>query len=193
VRQPDPRNVRDALLSAGYSDAETERMLRAVRPGTLIDDHAATLIGARDNLNADYIDENYGNFMGGDPRDFRPDPECSTPEERERHRLACEAAERGDVFAQDLPPGSGIVTMDDGTSALGQRADVFGLGTTSLVDVDRECLIHNVERMVEMLDKEFTATSLPPLEITEDEARGLRLSSAAPPQPNGPTDAARRE
>lgn len=33
--------------------------------------------------------ECYGAFPGGDPRDFTPDPECSTEAEREAHRRAC--------------------------------------------------------------------------------------------------------
>jgi len=40
--------------------------------------------------------ESYGAFPGGDPRLFHPDPECSTAREREAHRLACEAWERGE-------------------------------------------------------------------------------------------------
>ena len=43
----------------------------------------------------------YGAFPGGDPRLFDPDPECSTPEEREAHRVACQEADameaRGEV------------------------------------------------------------------------------------------------
>lgn len=41
----------------------------------------------------------YGFFPGGDPRDFSPDDE-NPEEEKEAHRLACEAAATGAV---DLP------------------------------------------------------------------------------------------
>ena len=41
-------------------------------------------------------DLNYGTFIGGDPRDFTPDPESSTEGERALHKAACEAWERGE-------------------------------------------------------------------------------------------------
>jgi hypothetical protein len=37
----------------------------------------------------------YGPYMGGGPRNFEPDPECSTEEQRERQLKAREAWERG--------------------------------------------------------------------------------------------------
>lgn len=37
----------------------------------------------------------YG-FCCCDPRDFKPDPECSTEEERQRHANDCAALERGE-------------------------------------------------------------------------------------------------
>lgn len=160
--QPDPFNVRDHLLEAGISADEVERMLRARLPGTLIDDHAPALIGARDNLRVDYASsQTYGSFMGGDPRDFEPDPECSTEAERAAHRRACEAAERGEPGSQDLAVEH-IRELPDGSRAFAQDQR-FGLGTTRYVDVDFECLIHNVERMCELLDASFTATALPPI------------------------------
>lgn len=33
MRQPDPKNVRDALLEAGYTPTQVERMLQAANPG----------------------------------------------------------------------------------------------------------------------------------------------------------------
>jgi hypothetical protein len=38
----------------------------------------------------------YGSFLGGDPRDFEPDPECSTDAERARHAADCAAWDRGE-------------------------------------------------------------------------------------------------
>jgi hypothetical protein len=38
----------------------------------------------------------YGFFPGGDPRDFTPDPECSTDTERAQHKRDCEAWDRGE-------------------------------------------------------------------------------------------------
>jgi hypothetical protein len=43
----------------------------------------------------------YGPGPTEDPHDFTPDPECATPEEIERHRLACEAWARGDAMTLD--------------------------------------------------------------------------------------------
>lgn len=37
----------------------------------------------------------YGFFHGGDPRNFSPDPECSTAEELEQHKADCAAWEAG--------------------------------------------------------------------------------------------------
>lgn len=42
----------------------------------------------------------YGMFNGGDPRAFRPDPECSTPHERARWSETC-AKLRGKPFLGD--------------------------------------------------------------------------------------------
>lgn len=39
--------------------------------------------------------QGYGAFPGGDPRQFVPDEECSTPEEREAHERACKAWDAG--------------------------------------------------------------------------------------------------
>lgn len=43
----------------------------------------------------------YGNFLGGDPREFSPDPECSTEAERAAHAEACR---RWDEAGGALPP-----------------------------------------------------------------------------------------
>lgn len=41
-------------------------------------------------------DSGYGKFPGGDPRDFCPDPEASTPGERAKHSRACDEWRRGE-------------------------------------------------------------------------------------------------
>jgi hypothetical protein len=51
----------------------------------------------------------YGCFHGGDPRLFSPDPECSTEKEREAHREACAAWERGE---RPTFPVSGFETTE---------------------------------------------------------------------------------
>jgi hypothetical protein len=45
----------------------------------------------------------YGFFHGGDPRDFYPDPEASTEEERNNHRIACEAYSPGKPDSNPFP------------------------------------------------------------------------------------------
>ena len=64
----------------------------------------------------------YGPFHGGDPRDFFPDEECCTAEEIERHRLACEAWEKG----EQVDRGPSCATQGDGSIWDGTG---FGIGT----------------------------------------------------------------
>lgn len=65
-----------------------------------------------------YEETTYGPCpVGADPRAFWPDPECSTPEEREAHRAACAAWERGERPAPEGP-----------TCGVGGASYAFGLG-----------------------------------------------------------------
>lgn len=130
---------RDALLQGGRTLEEVERMQCGAVVGALLNDHHGLLraVLSEMKLNVEAYSSTYGGWYGGDPRDFEPDPECSTPEEREAHRLACEAAERDDPSARDLSPVGGM--MQD------QR---FGLGTTHFVDAELETLIAQLERLL---------------------------------------------
>lgn len=71
----------------------------------------------------------YGAFPGGDPRLFDPDPECSTPEEREAHRKACQEADameaRGEV--PDWPSAHSFGQV--GNFGVHIASSMFGLGT----------------------------------------------------------------
>ena len=71
----------------------------------------------------------YGAFPGGDPRLFEPDPECSTPEEREAHRVACQEADameaRGEV--PDWPSAHSFGQV--GNFGVHIASSMFGLGT----------------------------------------------------------------
>ncbi len=69
----------------------------------------------------------YGGFCGGDPRCFKPDPECTTAEEFDRWRLDCAAADRVQVGKPNEPAASGFVTYPDGSVAHQQRI-MYGLG-----------------------------------------------------------------
>lgn len=82
----------------------------------------------------------YGYFLGGDPRKFSPDPECSTPEEQTAHREACK---RWDDADQPEPP-----MPQCGNSHVG-----YGVGTTAFEDpmmLDAaECLQRIIDRLEE--------------------------------------------
>lgn len=67
----------------------------------------------------------YGYFPGGDPREFHPDPECSSEAERAAHKAACEAADRGEPIAP-LPCHNSLDRFSDGPP--------FGLGSYTMVD-----------------------------------------------------------
>ncbi len=82
--------------------------------------------------------DHYGSFNGGDPRLFKPDPECSTEEERAFHKAACEAWERGERPDIDHGPvnreeirftnkNGELVVVPPGTALV--QCQVFGLGT----------------------------------------------------------------
>ena len=45
----------------------------------------------------------YGSFSGSDPRDFFPDPECSTVEERDFHAGVCDMFDRFEELGYILP------------------------------------------------------------------------------------------
>ena len=75
----------------------------------------------------------YGPFPGGDVRDFDPDPECSTEEERENHRKACEAANAGMVWhPSDCRWTNRDIEIDPNGDTVGKIFGIggkFGLGT----------------------------------------------------------------
>jgi hypothetical protein len=76
-------------------------------------------------------DQSYGGFLGGDPRDFDPDPECSTEEERATHKRDCEAMAAG---GQALMPSSySWEELPSGGIAHVARAG-YGLGINTLRD-----------------------------------------------------------
>jgi len=92
-------------------------------------------------------EQGYGGFPGGDPRKFSPDPECSTPEEREAHRLACAAAEQGQTdlrgearygaeAAAEAAKGNATHGLAVGGQVLHVHVPMFGLGVYAMVDED---------------------------------------------------------
>jgi hypothetical protein len=72
----------------------------------------------------------YGYFTGGDPRDFHPDFEDSTPEEIANWRAACIEANKLAV-SRNLPCPSGWERLPDGSVAHVLRAP-FGIGVSTI-------------------------------------------------------------
>ena len=70
----------------------------------------------------------YGFFHGGDPRDFHPDYECSTPDEIAAHKEACQQANILEK-ARNMPCHSGWVRTHEFAAHI-LRAP-FGLGITT--------------------------------------------------------------
>lgn len=73
-------------------------------------------------------ESHYGFFIGGDPRDFSPDPECSTEQERAAHKAACDEWNAGNRIEAPMPQclrgnpavvgfGLGVTTLDDPVAA----------------------------------------------------------------------------
>lgn len=145
---PDPRNVRDVLLEAGYSPVEVERMLLAPRHGSMVDDHRGLLSAVFDEMrsNLEAYSSHYGAFQGGDPRDFTPDSECSTEEERVAWAEACRRAEADEPGARALVVAR--PTVPDGQVVLG-FPQVFGLGTTYSPDAALQTLTQQLAAMLE--------------------------------------------
>ncbi len=77
--------------------------------------------------------ECYGAFPGGDPRDFTPDPECSTDAEREAHRRACAIWDAGAQFGPEEPAHRWLT--DEQGRLVGHVARCkYGLGTYFVED-----------------------------------------------------------
>ena len=64
----------------------------------------------------------YGNFPGGDPRNFTPDEESCYPEEIEAWKIACREWDEG----RGVDRGPGCQFLGDGSVVTGTG---FGVGT----------------------------------------------------------------
>lgn len=101
----------------------------------------------------------YGNFPGGDPRDFSPDPECATDAEIERHRKDCEAWERGEQIHREISVSlaAGEPLPTNFTSALmgpgGGHAHLenYGLGTYAVRDTELMKLAQDLDDFIDRL------------------------------------------
>lgn len=94
----------------------------------------------------------YGYFPGGDPRDFCPDPECCTPEELERHRLACEQWERGEKTEHERHHHTAM-DLPDGRKVIASHPGAFGLGTYSIRDEEAEDVLDQIDAAVACLSE----------------------------------------
>jgi hypothetical protein len=101
------------------------------------------------DLRREAEDTGYGYFPGGDPNTFTPDPECSTEEERARHKADCEAWKSGkregltETRCQHFGDGkvSGLVTPSG-----------YGLGTYTLEDEQAKDWAERLERAIAQLE-----------------------------------------
>ena len=107
----------------------------------------------------------YGVFPGGDPRDFKPDEECCSPEEIAAWKAACEEWERGEGV--DRGPGcsfAGDGSVHDGTG--------FGIGTYYIEVEDPWADLSFAEARIATLDSQVTVLR----EALETLATSLRLN-----------------
>lgn len=145
---PSPAPNRPCYCGTDQFNAQVDALLAAIDEEQRHADRlAARLIAVREPL-AELAapQEGYGSG-GGDPRDFTPDPECSTEEERARHRADCEKAERGEPI--DTPTGCHF----EGDALVNYQG--WGLGTytyrdeesvTRLAAVDADIAAHRARR-----------------------------------------------
>jgi hypothetical protein len=75
----------------------------------------------------------YGYPCVDDPNDFHPDPECSSPEERAAHKLACQTYGK-----PEHQPNKGCFSefSDDGKLVLHVARTSWGLGTNLIPSCD---------------------------------------------------------
>ena len=70
----------------------------------------------------------YGFFHGGDPREFHPDAECTTPEEWAAHKEACRKADELES-ARDLECPSGWIRTPEYTAHVCRAPSGLGITT----------------------------------------------------------------
>lgn len=91
----------------------------------------------------------YGHFRGGDPRNFTPDPECSTEEEQKAHREACARWEAGN---REPLPGPHVTLDHAGVGWM--TLSGFGLGTNVMVDEQARDWAERLDRCISRLEAE---------------------------------------
>lgn len=93
----------------------------------------------------------YGFFPGGDPREFTPDEECSTPEEQAKWKADCEAYGKGEIGKQ---PSTGRGTHDEqGRLTSHLLVGGYGLGTYTYEDPEGAALVAEIREAIAELEQ----------------------------------------
>ena len=118
----------------------------------LSDDEVDTMraIAERLRANADCVDSVYGFFPGGDPRDFTPDPEASTEEERRNHKRACELFEAGKITTVDGRHHFPVVNVSGEVVGHVTHA-AFGLGVYNVGDRDMDRAANELDALLDRI------------------------------------------
>lgn len=95
----------------------------------------------------DAQDSIYGNYCGGDPRDFAPDRDCCTPAELEAHRVACEAAKRGEPF-EAVAHHHDVIDVPGLGTGVASFAGSFGVGIRTVRDPGLERLHAAIDNLL---------------------------------------------
>lgn len=108
------------------------------------DDIRKSLREVADFLRERAEETGYGFARPEDPNDFTPDAECTSEQERDNHRLACEAWNRGERSGHVVDPERSESAYDaDGKLVLRVLRAPWGIGSYVFRD----------EQMVEMARK----------------------------------------
>jgi len=100
----------------------------------------------------------YGSYNGGDPREFCPDVECSTDDERALHAADCAAWERGEYIDR----GSHHQPLDAvtvGTQVLEVHSEMgayktvhhYGLGMVTYVDEELVKIAQDLDDVIDRI------------------------------------------
>lgn len=128
----------------------------------------------------------YGGFHGGDPRNFTPDPECSTEAERAAHRAACERWDRIQAGGEQPTPEPDTHSLyaAEGMTLHVARAG-YGLGTYVIHDEKAERALRAVAAALDSLPRtEPSHTASEPIVGDERPATSRCAKSVSVPGPD---------
>lgn len=103
-------------------------------------------------------DSHYGHFVGGDPRDFSPDPECCSEDEYAAWKSACERWENGDhveckpAMVTELEDGDKVVSrMEVGGHLIHAHVERFGFGVNTIRDPELLKLANDLDALTDRI------------------------------------------